>query len=66
MGLTTIDPHSRKDHTEIQKIPQVWCLSGKCLLRNSDLKTSKFTKKCMAIRTLVGQRPDGYTFLCKF
>ena len=20
MGLTTIDPHSRKDHTEIQKI----------------------------------------------
>ena len=32
----------------------------------SDLKTSKFTKKCMASGRRVGQRPDCHTFLCKF
>ena len=52
MGLATIDLHNQKEHTEIHKIPKFWCLSGKFLLRYSDLKTSKFTKKCMAIRTL--------------
>ena len=66
MGLATIDPHSHKKHTEIHKIPKVWCLSGKYLLRYSDLKVSKFKKKCMASGRFVGQRPDGHTFLCKF
>ena len=32
----------------------------------SDLKTSKFTKKCMASGRRVGQRPDCRAFLCKF
>ena len=35
-------------------------------MRYSDLKTSKFTKKCMASGRRVGQRPDCNTFLCKF
>ena len=53
MGLATIDPHSQKEHTEIHKFPSlVFIRRGKFLLRYSDLKTSKFTKKCMAIRTL--------------
>ena len=30
------------------------------------LKTSKFTKKCMASGRRVGQLPDCHTFLCKF
>ena len=29
----------------------------------TDLKTSKFTKKCMASGRRVGQRPDCHTFL---
>ena len=66
MGLATIDPHSQKEHTDNSQNPQVWCLSGKFLRRYSDLKTSKFTKKCMASGRFVGQRPDGHTFLCKF
>ena len=36
MGLATIDPHSQKER-ESQN-PQVWCLSGKFLLRYSDLQ----------------------------
>ena len=48
MGLATTDPHCRKVHTEIHKIPKF----GVYQARYSDLKTSKFTKKCMAIRTL--------------
>ena len=68
MGLATIDPHNQKEHTEDSQNPQVWCLSGKFLLRYSDLKTSKFTKKCIAIRTLcrTASGGDGHTFLCKF
>ena len=58
MGLATIDPHSRNKHRRNSQNPQVWCLSGKFLLRYSDLKTSKFTKKSidsvrMAIHFLV-------------
>ena len=64
MGLATIDPHSRKEHTEIHK---VWCLSDQFLLRYSDLKTSKFTQRNVwPSGRFVGQRPDGHTFLCKF
>ena len=42
-----------------------WC---KFLWRwtSGHLKTSKFTKKCMASGRSVGQRPDCHTFLCKF
>ena len=50
MGLATIDPHSQEEHTEIHKIPKFGV--NQFCLRNSDLKTSKFTKKCMAMRTL--------------
>ena len=35
-------------------------------MRYSYLKTSKFTKKCMASGRRVGQRPDCHTFLCNF
>ena len=63
MGLATIDSHSQKEHTEIYKIPK---FGVKFSLRYSDLKTSKFTKKCMASGGRVGQRPDCHAFLCKF
>ena len=66
MGLATIDPHSQKEHTEIHKIPKFGVYQARFLLRYSDLKTSKFTKKCMASGRFVGQRLDGHTFLCKF
>ena len=59
MGLATIDPHSQEEHTEIYKIPKFG-------VGYNDLKTSKFTMKCMASGRYVGQRPDGHTFLCKF
>lgn len=55
MGLATNDSQSQREHTEIHKIPKF-----------GDLKTSKFTKKCMASGGCVGQRPDCHTFLCKF
>ena len=42
------------------------CLISNREFKNSDLKTSKFTKKCMASGRRVGQRPDCHTFLCKF
>ena len=45
MGLATTDPYCRKVHTEIHKIPKF----GVYQTRYNDLKTSKFTKKCMAI-----------------
>ena len=35
-------------------------------VKESYLKTSKFTKKCMASGRRVGHRPDYHTFLCKF
>ena len=65
MELATIDSHSQKELTEIHKIPKL-VLIRLVLLRYSDLKTSKFTKKCMASGRRVGQRPDCHTFLCKF
>ena len=59
MGLATIDPHSQKEHTEIHQI-----LSRKFSLRYSDLKTSKFTKKCTASGRFAGQRPDpGWPYI---
>ena len=56
MGLATIDSHSQKEHNEIHKIPKFGVKGFS--LRYSDLKTSKFTKKCMASGRRVGQRPD--------
>ena len=50
MGLATIDPHSQKEHTEIDKIPT--------LQRN--------VWKSGQIRTFVRICPDFHTFLCKF
>ena len=62
MGLATIDSHSQKEHTEIYKIPK---FGVKFSLRYSDLKTSKFTKKCMVSGRRVEQRPDAiHFFLC--
>ena len=64
MGLATIDSHSQKELTEIHKIPKFGVNQG---FKNvNDLKTSKFTKKCIASGRRVGQRPDFHTFLCKF
>ena len=40
--------------------------SGEFSLRYSRLKMSKFTKKCMAIRTLSDTAFGCHTFLCKF
>jgi len=51
MGLATIDPHS-------QEVPKC----GENRPNSKPLKTSKFTKKCMAIRTLWR---NGQTFLCE-
>jgi len=57
MGLETIDPHIHKLQT--QGFQQKAIFFGimmkrmsKSSARNSHLKMSKFTKKCMAIRTL--------------
>ena len=65
MGLATIDPYSQKEHTEIHRIPK-FGVNQASFNRDSDIKTSKLTKKCMASGLCVGQRPDGHTFLCKF
>ena len=63
MGLATIDPHSQKEHTEDSQNPQVWCLSGKFLLRYScDFTTSKLTEKCMAVRTVCRTAP-GWPYI---
>ena len=57
MGLATIDPYSQKQHTEIHKIPKFGVNQASF---DSDLKTSKLTKKLAVFR----QRPnDQY---CKF
>ena len=56
----------QKEHTEIHKIPKFGVYQASFYWDiYSDLKTSKFTKKCMASGRFVGQRPDGHTFLCK-
>ena len=47
MGLSTIDSHSQKEHTEIHKIPKFGVNQASFSLRYSDLKTSKFTQKCI-------------------
>ena len=53
MGLATIDSHSQKELTEIHKIPKGLVLyQARFSLRYTHLKMSKFSKKCMAIRTL--------------
>ena len=58
MGLTTIDPHSHKLQTKLFNIPNF----GVNRPNSKPLKMLKFTKKCVAIRTLCR---DGQTFLCK-
>ena len=35
MGLATIDPHSQKEHTEIDKIPKFGVNQGPCVNRVS-------------------------------
>ena len=47
MGLATIDPPSQKEHTEIHKIPK-FDVNQASFYWDSDLKTSKLTKKSMA------------------
>ena len=66
MGLATIDSHSQKELTEIHKIPKFGVNQAGVSLRYSHLKMSKFTKKCMAIRTLSDTASGCHTFLCKF
>ena len=61
MGLATIDPHNQKEHTEIHKIPK-FGVNLASFGSETDLKTSKITKKCMATRTLFSDS----AFLCKF
>ena len=57
MGLATIDSHSQKEHTEIHKISKFGVNQASfTAFRYSDLKTSKFTEKCMASGRRVGQR----------
>ena len=56
MGLATIDPHSQKEHIDFH------CLSGKFLLRYSDLKTSNLQRNVWPSGRFVGQRPDGVNF----
>ena len=51
MGLATIDPHSHKVQTKFYKISKFGVKIPDSKPRYSDLKMSKFTKKCMAIRT---------------
>ena len=52
MGLATIDPHSHKVQTKLYKIPKFGVNRPKSKEDTySHLKTSKFTKKCMATRT---------------
>ena len=55
MGLATIHPHSQKEHTENHKIPK-FGVNQASFGRESDLKASKLTKKCIAIRA---QCPDS-------
>ena len=64
-GLATIDSRRQKELTEIHKIPKFGVNQGS-FHWYSDLKTSKFTKKCMASGRRVEQLPDCHTFLCKF
>ena len=48
----TIDPHIQKEHTEIHKIPKFGVNQGSFDWDTTIYKTSKLTKKCMAIRML--------------
>ena len=64
MGLATGDPHSHKIQTKLYKIPKFGVNRPKSKQDIQPLKMSKFTKKCMAIRTLSDTASGCRTFLC--
>ena len=59
MGLAAIDSHSRIVQTKLYKIPKFGVNRPKSK-QDTVFENVKFTKKCMAIRTLsdTAQRPD--------
>ena len=59
MGLTTIDPHCEKEHTESYKIPK-FGVNRVVLTEIQPFKNVKITKKCLVIRT---QHPDGHIYI---
>ena len=66
MGLSSIDPHSQNVQTKLYKIPKfgVNRPNSKQDTMYSHLKMSKFTKKCMATRTISDTAYGCHTFLC--
>ena len=62
MGLATIEPHSHKVQTKLYKIPKFGVKRTNSKARYSHLKMSKFTKKCMVIRTL-SDKASGWPYI---
>ena len=63
MGLTTIDAHSQKEHTEIHKIPTFG--GNQASFELQGFKNVRINKEMYGHPDAVfGQRPDCHTFLC--